>query len=213
LDNFDENWRELGGAAQRKAVYSKLSPGNYTFKVTACNSDGVWNNNGDTFQFEVYRYFYQTFMFRVFIIIAALSIISLIFFWFKKHFKLQKIKKRNGLSMDREKVDEVLKNLLVLLEEERIYRDEELTLMMLAERLQLHPQVLSQIINEKLGKNFNDLINSFRIEEVKTRLKAPGESGRSVLEIAFDCGFSSKTSFNRTFKKFTGMTPSNFRRE
>jgi AraC-like DNA-binding protein len=64
-----------------------------------------------------------------------------------------------------------------------------------------------------LGKNFNDLINGFRIEEVKTRLKAPGEAGRSVLEIAFDCGFNSKTSFNRTFKKFTGMTPSNFRRE
>jgi ligand-binding sensor domain-containing protein/AraC-like DNA-binding protein len=213
LDGFDENWSELGGSAQRKAVYSKLPSGNYTFKVTACNSDGVWNNRGDAFEFEVYRYFPQTFMFRVIIIIVFLFLISGIFYWLKKHFKLQKIKKRNGLSMAPGEIDEVLKKLMILLKEERVYRDEALTLMKLAERLQLHPQVLSQIINEKMGKNFNDLINNFRIEEVKTRLKAPGEAGRSVLEIAFDCGFNSKTSFNRTFKKFTGMTPSNFKKE
>jgi AraC-like DNA-binding protein len=71
---------------------------------------------------------------------------------------------------------------------------------------------LSQVINDRLGSNFFSLINGLRVEEAKRRLTDPDESGKSVLEIAFACGFSSKASFNALFKRFAGTTPSEFRK-
>jgi AraC-like DNA-binding protein len=65
--------------------------------------------------------------------------------------------------------------------------------------------VLSFAINNGFGKNFNDFINELRIEEVKSRMERSGDAG--LLAIAFESGFNSKATFNRAFKKFTGLTP------
>jgi AraC-like DNA-binding protein len=63
-----------------------------------------------------------------------------------------------------------------------------------------------------LNKNFMDLLNNYRIEEAKEMLLKPGKNDRSILEIAFEVGFNSKEVFNRCFKKYTGMTPSEFKK-
>jgi len=68
--------------------------------------------------------------------------------------------------------------------------------------------VLSYVINKGFAKNFNDLINEYRIEEVKSKLAAADDS--TLLAVAFDAGFNSKATFNRAFKKFTGLSPKEF---
>ena len=69
---------------------------------------------------------------------------------------------------------------------------------------------LSQVINEQLGMSFFDFVNSYRVEEVKARLSDSKYENYTLLGIAFDSGFNSKSSFNSIFKKFTGSTPSQY---
>ena len=72
---------------------------------------------------------------------------------------------------------------------------------------------LSQIINQKEGKNFFDFINHYRVEDVKEKLNDDAYSHFSILGVALEAGFKSKSTFNAVFKKMTGMTPSQFKRK
>ena len=73
------------------------------------------------------------------------------------------------------------------------------------------PYQLSQVINTSLGQNFYNLINSYRVEEAKQQLSASDKQNQTILAIAYDVGFNSKSVFNKAFKKFTGTTPSKYR--
>jgi len=89
----------------------------------------------------------------------------------------------------------------------------ELTLNLLAEALEMPPRYLSQIINYHLGQNFSDFINTYRIEAAKHRLQNPKDDKETILEILYEVGFNSKSSFNAIFKKKTGMTPTEFKQK
>ena len=91
------------------------------------------------------------------------------------------------------------------------WRDPELTLATLADALGMSPSQTSRIVNDGLGYNFSEAINRMRVDAVRARLADPGDRC-DVLEIAFDCGFRSKASFNRAFKTYAGMTPTEYRR-
>ncbi|PKP38368.1 MAG: AraC family transcriptional regulator [Bacteroidetes bacterium HGW-Bacteroidetes-15] len=91
---------------------------------------------------------------------------------------------------------------------EKPYLNPDLTLSQLANELEIPSHHLSQIINEHFNINFFDFINRFRVEDVKTKMFDPKYSHYSLLGIAFESGFNSKSAFNRIFKKFTGKTPS-----
>ena len=71
---------------------------------------------------------------------------------------------------------------------------------------------LSQVINRTFGQNFCAFVNSHRLEEAKSRLTSPEEGRKTVLEILYDSGFNSKSTFNDAFKKQTGMTPTQYRK-
>jgi len=92
-----------------------------------------------------------------------------------------------------------------------LYKDHNITLVKLAKSLSLTPHVVSQVINEQLSCNFNDFINSYRVEEAKRMLGDAGMKNITVASIAYDCGFNTLSAFNTAFKKFTGLTPSQFR--
>ncbi len=98
-----------------------------------------------------------------------------------------------------------------ILENEKIYLDPSLSLMSVARKLDIAPCYVSQIINESFRQNFRDFINRYRIEESK-RLLAQQNQHLNILGIAHDAGFNSKSSFNTAFKKHTGITPKEFRR-
>jgi AraC-like DNA-binding protein len=95
------------------------------------------------------------------------------------------------------------------LADERVYLNEELSLSTLAHELEVEPHQLSRFLNIHLHTTFTALINSYRVNEAKALLI--NESKDTILNIAFAAGFNSKASFNRIFKKVTGMTPSEYR--
>jgi len=91
------------------------------------------------------------------------------------------------------------------------YLNPDLTLLQLASDLGITPHILSQIINDQYKLNFFDFVNEYRVREFKDAVVDPKNKSFSLLGIAFECGFNSKSTFNRMFKKSTGLTPSQFK--
>jgi len=110
-----------------------------------------------------------------------------------------------------ERAERYLKRLREVMESERPYVDGDLTLQKLAGRLSIPAQHLSQTVNGRLNQSFTDFVNAYRVAEAKRKLTDPSLRHYSVLAIAEEVGFNSKSSFNAVFKKQTGMTPSEFR--
>jgi AraC-like DNA-binding protein len=96
------------------------------------------------------------------------------------------------------------------MENEKPYLDCDLTIYDLSEELDISRHYLTQIINEKINKNFYDFINEYRLNE-SIRLMTEEKSGKyTILQIAFDAGFKSKSSFNSIFKRLTQYTPTQY---
>ncbi|HTK19518.1 MAG TPA: ABC transporter permease [Mucilaginibacter sp.] len=93
------------------------------------------------------------------------------------------------------------------------YLDPELSLGSLAEKLDLHTHELSRILNTVLKKSFNDFINEYRVAEVIRKMQDPGNDHITLLGIAFESGFNSKTTFNRTFRQMTGKGPAEYKND
>ena len=109
-----------------------------------------------------------------------------------------------------EQAVEIQRLLAQLMEEQKLYLDENLSLPQLAAMLDIHPNYLSQIINERFNRNYYDFVNFYRIEEFKRRVSLQQNRKLTIYALACDCGFNSKASFNQAFKKMTGTTPSGF---
>ncbi len=92
----------------------------------------------------------------------------------------------------------------------KAYLDPSLNLKTFATVVGLPSRTVSEHLNQGLGKTFHDFVNFYRVEEVKKKMKEEQSSQYTLEAIAYDCGFNSKATFNRTFKKFTGLTPSQF---
>lgn len=107
--------------------------------------------------------------------------------------------------------DEVLSRLNALMDEEKLYVDDEINLDKLALRLQVTRHQLSQVLNERAEMNFFEYINSRRIQEARRLLRNTSKKELNIIEIAYKVGYTNKVTFNNTFKKYTGMTPSEFR--
>ncbi len=94
--------------------------------------------------------------------------------------------------------------------EEQLYQNPELTLTDLAKHLNTNAVLLSKYINRGFGMNFNDFINSFRVDEVRKKLQSGAGNQFTIMSLAYEAGFNSKATFNRAFKKFTGKPPKDF---
>ena len=103
-----------------------------------------------------------------------------------------------------------IENLIV---SESLFKNSELTLVEIAKKLKTNIAIISKTVNQEFGVNFNDFVNNYRVEAVKNSF-AKGEHKKStLLGIAYDCGFNSKATFNRAFKKNTGKTPKEYTNE
>lgn len=105
---------------------------------------------------------------------------------------------------------DVTKKIESYMAEHKPYLDGDLTLTSLAGQLEINPNQLSQILNEGLGENFYRFINRYRVEEIKRLLLNPAFAHYNILGIAFHAGFSTKSTFNKTFKELTGLSPSEY---
>ncbi len=113
-------------------------------------------------------------------------------------------------SLTAEQMDAIHRSLSQLMRQHKPYLIPELTLSMVAKAIDTHPNTLSQVINRTEQRNFFDYINLLRVEEFKERAAMPDVQKYTLLSLALECGFNSKTSFNRNFKKFTGKSPSEY---
>jgi AraC-like DNA-binding protein len=114
-------------------------------------------------------------------------------------------------ALTKKMADEYVRRLIQFMDSHKPFLDPNLTLPKLAGQVSIRTHHLSQIINERLHESFFDFINRYRIEEAKKRLSDPSLSHYSIMGVANEVGFRSKSVFNSAFKKQTGMTPSEFR--
>ena len=147
-----------------------------------------------------------------------LSIAALIFY-----FSLQRLAFKPGFFKEASKnpansaleVDELLVNqLLHQVEHQKIYQQSGLTIRQFAQILEVKEYKLRQTINRHLGfKNFNEFLNSYRVQEARDILSNPDQKDLTILEIAYDMGYQSLAPFNKAFKATTGMTPTSYRKK
>jgi len=127
----------------------------------------------------------------------------------KKEVAKQKYQKSN-LQLARK--EELAQKIIALVEGEACYLQADLTLPKLAKKVHLSTHCLSQIINEQIGCNFIDFINSYRVQAAMNKLRDTRYQHYTIVAVGYEVGFNSKSAFYKAFKKQTSMTPGHFRR-
>ncbi len=119
-------------------------------------------------------------------------------------------KRKNGITFDQEFIDSTLMKIDKIMQSEKLFLQSDLKYSDIASKLNISVRQFSEFLNKALGKTFNDFINEYRVNEVKENLKNGDRNLQTILAIALDSGFNSKASFNRIFKKHTGLTPTEY---
>ncbi|MCG8577235.1 MAG: helix-turn-helix domain-containing protein [Flavobacteriales bacterium] len=113
-------------------------------------------------------------------------------------------------SLHEENYDAVISQISEIIVEKELYKESDFSLKRLAEEANSNTRYLSQAINHKLGMRFSDYVNEFRIKEAKRQLLLPDNRNLTIEAIGKNCGFQSKSTFFRIFKKVTNLTPKQF---
>ncbi len=225
LSGFDPSLVEAG--TRRTAYYTNLRPGTYNFTVTASNDGIIWNDTEKGIKIVIEPFFYQTYWFYTLLIVFLLSAggIPATAFFRKKIKKVERekmeLEKRaveaetryQKSRLDEEFSTGYLEKLFSIMDSEKLYRNPNLTLQQLADRMKISHLYLSQIINLNTGMTFYTFLNMYRILEVMEKLQMKELVEENIISIAFDSGFNTKSSFNSVFKKFTNLTPSEYRKK
>jgi AraC-like DNA-binding protein len=114
---------------------------------------------------------------------------------------------------DQEEMKKIVRAAQHYMQNGKPWMEPELTVYQLASRLSVKPRLLSQAVNDVLGQNFYDYINRYRIAAAEKLLTNPKDEKITILEVLYEVGFNSKSSFNTLFKKYTGLTPTAFRKK
>ncbi len=117
------------------------------------------------------------------------------------------------INLSESEIQEIILSLEAFMKTQHPYRNPNLSISELAHQIHIPKRKLSELINAYYHQNFVDFINTFRIEEAKSRLTNPKDEKETILEVMYAVGFNSKSSFNTIFKRKTGLTPSQFRRK
>ena len=117
-----------------------------------------------------------------------------------------------GSSLKQEEAEAFAEKIRLFMQSDKPFLNPDLTLGELSDALAIPAHHLSQVINEVFGLNFFNFVNRYRVDEVKQKILNPKYDNYSVLGIALECGFNSKTAFNRIFKHMTGLTPTEYKK-
>lgn len=168
---------------------------------------------------EIDRFFFDRTL-REYYFLPTFVIISIVTCWigFKGYVRKESFfvnnkdfdSKKDNKSNENDKDLEFVKKLDNLMKEKRPYLNPDLNLSKLAELLEMKSKILSQKINQNYDRNFYDLINFYRVEAFKNYVKSNSSEKFSLLGIAYECGFNSKSTFNLVFKNNTQLTPSQY---
>lgn len=218
LQGKDDNWVDLKN--KNLVYYNALKPGDYLFKV------GVSNDAGNVVESSIriikvtIRSQWHNSRLTIIIVIFVLLMLSLFVLYYISYYRKQIVKalknkederKRYETShLDISKSKAIFSDVQNYIEQSKSYLNPELKILHISKELNISVHDISQSINQNLNQGFSDFINSYRIEQCKRRLQSDEYAKYTMLAIAEICGFNSKSSFNRAFKKVTGQTPSEY---
>lgn len=131
----------------------------------------------------------------------------------EQHSEENKKEQYQKSGLDRDQAEEYISQLVQVMKEKKLYRNSDLKLADLADELEISSHNITEVINRYMGQSFYDFVNSYRVEEVKQKLSNPASKDSTLLAVALQAGFNSKSTFNAVFKKQTGITPSQFRKQ
>lgn len=209
LEGFDRQWCDWTRNAAKE--YTNLPFGEHCFKVKAVNTFNHESSEA-SYRFIISPPWYRTTAAYIGYGMFLLAIAGLLMFFHLYRIRLLLARERRKYQLAPDLADRYLKKLLLLMDTEKPYLDPVLHIDQLAEKMCIPGYQLSQLINKKLNRNFFDFINEYRINEAKRKLSGPEGKTKNILQIAYDVGFNSRSSFNTAFKKFTGTSPSQFKK-
>lgn len=214
LKGYEEEWQKQIG--RNNALYTSLPPGDYVFQLRSPNN----HDNIKTLSIVVKRSYASIIWFLV----AFLLVVSL-YLYFSNTIKRMtkkmrgerlalatiheqtKTKGKTTVNMPEERVEDILNRLLAYVQDEKPYLNPKLKLNTISDKLECSSTELSRILNNRLGVNFADFVNVYRINEVKHLLNNSNLSKYTLKALSEKSGFNSKSTFYRVFKKVTGSTP------
>ncbi len=121
--------------------------------------------------------------------------------------------KYNNSGLSKNLANELKEKLLVLFNEHKIYKQNNISLEALAEKLNTSRHGTSQLINEHFEMTFNELVNTYRVQEAQRLLHCEKKKNSNIIDIAYEVGYNNKTTFNKAFKKRTNLTPREFKKK
>lgn len=212
------DWQELNSSGDR-LLLGGLKPGQYDLDTRVNAGDGRWQAIQTQLHLTVqtksklWLWVFLTFLLIALPLLATYykhnkRIRPLFFTTFNK----QPAGKYSTSGLNPERAEEIKHLLLNRMIEEKPYLKANLTLRRLADLMGLHYNHLSQVINNNIGQNAKEFINCYRVQAAAQRLNDPNEK-RTIVEIAYECGFYSKSVFNSAFKAQYGLTPSQYRKQ
>ena len=139
--------------------------------------------------------------------VASLVLFGLLFYYLKHNGIFGRKRKHSRSPAN----DLLSKRLIQLMEKDKLYKQNDLSLMKLGAILNVKPYVISNVLNEYQGKSFPEFVNAYRIKEAQKLLQSEKHTIYSIEAIAFDCGFNTPSAFYSYFKKLTNVTPSQYR--
>jgi AraC-like DNA-binding protein len=132
-------------------------------------------------------------------------------FWLSKGDEKNTTKYLNSILTEKEE-NEIILRLQKLMDDENLFIDSEISLPEVARKINVKPHKLSQVINQSMNMSFNEYVNIHRIKAIKSAIQKSDQNIK-IASLAFEYGFNSISSFNTAFKKFTCLTPSQYRRD
>ncbi len=114
--------------------------------------------------------------------------------------------------LDEHAADALLERLLEHMKTKQPYLDPSISINRISRQMGVITRDVSQVINRQLRQNFSQFVNHYRVDFAKEKLRNPDGEGHSIIDIMYDCGFNTKSNFNRAFKELTGQTPRQYRR-
>ena len=125
--------------------------------------------------------------------------------------EVQKEKRENAaVTFTPELANEIIASLQVAMQKDKLYLDPALNLSTVSAHISIPTKTISAVLNQHLGKSFNEFVNEYRVNEIKSRLLQPDSQKFTIAGLAYECGFNSQPTFQRAFKSVTGKTPTDF---
>ncbi len=153
------------------------------------------------------RFFYYPFFIGMAVLLYWFGISSVL----KEDQRVLKVRKKLSIS-ELESLEEIAEKLQIAMKVDLTFKDPELTVTSLAEKLSIKSYLLTKTLNEVLHKSFTDYVNEFRVAEVDKLVNDPSNDKFTLLSLAYEAGFNSKSSFNRAVQKHLGIAPSQLKR-